>query len=57
MIDCTAEATPNSRQHHRLTLASKRMARLMQEAGLRGVCRRKWATTILRSEKDRESLT
>lgn len=36
------------------TLVSrKRVARLMREAGVRGVCRRRWPTTTIRSRKDR----
>ena len=31
----------------------KRIARLMRDRGLRGVCRRKWVTTTVRAEDDR----
>ncbi len=31
----------------------KRIARLMRDRGLRGVCRRKWVTTTVRSDNDR----
>lgn len=34
-------------------VSRKRIARLMRNRGLRGVCRRKWVTTTVRSERDR----
>ena len=34
-------------------IGRKRIARLMREAGLRGVCRRRWTRTTRRSSSDR----
>ena len=41
------------RRKHDIRVGKKRVARLMREAGLRGVCRRKFVTTTKRAERAR----
>ncbi len=41
------------REEHGIRIGKKRVARLMREAGLRGVCRRKFITTTKRAQRAR----